>query len=79
MESLAKSEIFFVISSFAVVIVTAGIIFAVYYFVKFWKEMTKFFEHAWKTLDGAKGSVHELFKFLMQSWLFKFVFGRKKK
>ena len=79
MDSLAKSEIFFVISSFAVVVMTIAVVFAIYYFIKFWRELTKFFEHAGKTLDGAKGSFGDLVKFMTQSWLFKFVFGKKKK
>jgi len=78
MESLLKSDIFFVISSIATIIITLVILIAGIYFIKIMRNFYKISSQLKKFTDNAEKGMEEIAEQVRQSPIFTFIFGKKK-
>lgn len=79
MEPILKSEIFFFISSIAVVLFTIIFIILGFYMIKIMKNFSDISDKLKKTVDNASASLEEVGENIKESPLFSFIFGKKKK
>lgn len=79
MESILKSEIFFFISSIAVILITIVFIIVGFYLIKTMRNFSQISESLKKTVEGATSSLGEVGESIKESPLFVFFFGKKRK
>lgn len=79
MESVLKSDVFFFISSIAVVIFTVIFIIVGFYFIKMMRNFSQISERLKSTVEGATSSLEEVGENIKESPIFTFFFGKKKK
>lgn len=79
MESVLKSEIFFFISSIALVLVTVVFLVVGFYFAKMMRNFAKISDRLKETVDGAASSLEEVGENIKESPIYTFFFGKKKK
>lgn len=78
MESVMKSEIFFFISSVSIVLITIIFIIIGFYLIKIMKNFSHISETLKNTVDGAAVSLEEVGNNIKESFIFSFLFGKKK-
>lgn len=79
MESVLKSDVFFFISSIAVIIFTVVFIIVGFYFIKMMRNFSQISERLKETVKGATSSLEEVGDSIKESPVFTFFFGKKKK
>ncbi len=79
MESVLKSDVFFFISSIAVIIFTVVFIIVGFYFIKMMRNFSQISERLKETVEGATSSLEEVGDSIKESPVFTFFFGKKKK
>ncbi len=79
MESVLKSDVFFFISSIAVIIFTVVFIIVGFYFIKMMRNFSQISERLKETVDGATSSLEEVGDSIKESPVFTFFFGKKRK
>ncbi len=78
MDTLLKADIFFFITSVAVVVLTILVIVALVYFIKILRNVEDISKTVRDSVDNASSHVEELLNKLMDNPLFRFIFGKKK-
>ncbi|MCE9517435.1 hypothetical protein K8Q96_00325 [Candidatus Nomurabacteria bacterium] len=79
MESIIKADIFFFITSISVVIVTVVIIIASYYIIGTLSNLRDISRSLKNAADTVEADMTEIRERVIESSLFSFVFGKKKK
>lgn len=79
MDTLIKADIFFFITSIAVILVSIGILVALYYIVKAVDSFEKFSEKIEENMMDASEEVKEMAEDIRNSFLFSFLFGKKRR
>jgi hypothetical protein len=79
MESLAKSDIFFFITSISVIVITIVIVIAGYYVIHTLRNVRDISKTLKKTVHTAESEIEQIADRVTESPLFGFVFGKKKK
>jgi Na+/H+-translocating membrane pyrophosphatase len=79
MESIAKSDIFFFITSISVVIITVIGIIAGYYIIQTLRNVRDISKKIKQTVDDAESTLGHAVEHITESRLFGFIFGKKKK
>ena len=78
MESILKSDIFFFITSIAVIILTLALLTALYYFIRMMMNFYKISKVLRCHVESTEQELHELGSHIRQSPLFTFFFGKEK-
>lgn len=78
MENLIHADIFFFITSVAVVVLTILVIIALIYFIKILKNVKDISETVRDGVDSASSHVEELLNKLMDNPIFRFMFGKNR-
>lgn len=78
MESILKSDVFFFITSIAVVIFTLVFLIAGFYFIKILRNFYKISKILKKNVESVDENLRELGEQIRQSKLFTFLFGKEK-
>lgn len=78
MDTLLKADIFFFITSVAVVVLTILVIIALIYFIKILKNVKDISETVRDGVDNASSHTEELLSKLTDNPLFRFMFGKKR-
>jgi len=79
LESFIKADIFFVVTTIAVIFVTLFFIIALFYFIKLIRNFYKISKILRKCASDTDGELRELGEQIRQSPLFVFLFGKEKK
>ena len=79
MESILKSDIFFFITSIFVCIVTAVLIITGFYVVRILRNIEDITKKLKRTVSHTEADLAEIGERVIESSLFSFVFGKKKK
>lgn len=79
MEPVLKSEIFFFISSVAVILFTVVFIIFGFYLIKIMRNFSHISDKLKKGVDNASASLEEVGENIKESKLFSFIFGSQKK
>lgn len=79
MESILKSDIFFLIASVSICITTVVFIIAGYYIVKILRNIEDMTKKLKKTISCAESGIEEIGEHIIESTLFSFIFGKRKK
>ncbi|MEK7460383.1 MAG: hypothetical protein AAB628_02440 [Patescibacteria group bacterium] len=79
METLAKSDIFFFITSIAVIVLATVLVIAGYYLVQILKNFRDISNKLKKAVDVAEGDLENIHDQITQSWLYNFIFKKKRK
>ena len=79
MESLLKMDIFFFITSIAVVLCTIVFIIASFYVIKTMKNVSEISDKLRKGVNDADTELREMSEHIRESAIFSFIFGKKKK
>lgn len=78
MESLLKADIFFFITSIAVILCTIVFIIAGYYMIKTMKNISAISESLKNTVENTSSELAEMSEHVRDSAIFSFIFGKKK-
>ena len=78
MESIIKADVFFFISSIAIVLMTVMFVIAMFYLIKIMKDFAHISEALRGTVDGATHSLEEIGDHIKGSPIFRFFFGKKR-
>lgn len=78
METLIHADIFFVITSVAVVVLLILSSVALIYFIKILRDISHISDAVRKGVDNASNHMEELVSRLMENRIFKFMFSKKK-
>ena len=78
METILKSEIFFFITSISVIIITVVFVIAGYYLIRIMRNLSKISDTLKKAVDNTESNIEEIGERVKESWIFNFVFGKKK-
>lgn len=78
LESFIKADIFFVVTTIAVIFVALFFVIALFYFIKLIRNFYKISKVLRKCAEDADGSLRELGEQIRQSPLFIFLFGKEK-
>jgi hypothetical protein len=79
MESLVQADIFFFITSIAVIICTIVFIVTGYYVIKTMKNISRISESLKNTVESAESELADISNHVRDSALFTFIFGKRKK
>ncbi len=79
METLAKSDIFFFITSVAVVLVTLGILIAIFYILRAVESFRKIAERAEGKVEGIEEDLKEMLLRIKESTVFHLLFRKKRR
>jgi uncharacterized protein YoxC len=79
MEPLLKADIFFFITSVAVIICTIVFVIAGYYVIKTMKNISRISESLKNTVESAESELADMSAHVRDSALFTFIFGKRKK
>lgn len=78
METLLKADIFFFITSIAVILLTLFVLIVLYHLIKILKDVEFISDKLQKGTAFATDNLEELVNNINQSSIFKFIFGKKK-
>jgi len=78
MESILKSDIFFIITSISVIIITIVFLVAGFYFIKMIKNFYKISETLKHYTKDTESELKDIGNHIRQSPLFTFIFGKEK-
>ena len=78
MDTLLKADIFFFITSVAVVVLTILVIIALIYFIQILKNFKDISTTVRNGVDNASSHIEELIDNILENRLFRFIFGKKK-
>ncbi len=78
METIAKADVFFFVTTISVVVLTILLITALFYIIKILKDFKEISGVVKKGVTHASGHVEELCKNIEESMIFRFFFGKKK-
>ncbi len=79
MESIIHADIFFFVSTIAVIIFSVLLLIAIYYLRETLANMRDISRTLKKGVDNAADHVEDVFEDVEESKVFKFLFGKKKK
>lgn len=79
MESILRSDIYFFITSIAVVVISSFILVALFYFIKILRNFYKISEILKNYALNTETELKEIGEHIRQSRLFTFFFGKEKK
>lgn len=79
METLLKADIFFFITTMAVIAVTLIILVAGFYLIQILKNFRDMSDTLKKAVDVAEDDIENIHNKITQSWLYLFLFKKKKK
>lgn len=79
MEPILKSEIFFFISSVAVILFTVVFLIFGFYLIKIMRNFSNISDKLKKGVDNASASLEEVGENIKESKIFSFIFGNQKK
>jgi len=77
MDTLIKADIFFFITTIAVVFVSIFFIIALYYMATAFRRMRMLFDKVEENIDTANVHVKEIIDQIKESFLFNILFGKK--
>ncbi len=78
MNSILTSDIFFFITSFAVIIVTLVFVTALIYLVRILRDFKEMSERIKNMVQTTEEEFEDISRTITESWIFKFLFGKKK-
>lgn len=78
METLAKADIFFFVTTIAVVVVSIFLIILLTYTIFALRRLRRIVDIVEKNIDTASEEVKEIMTHIKESFLFNLVFGRKR-
>ncbi len=78
MESILRSDIYFFITSVAVIIITVFILVALFYFIKMLKNFYKISTILKNYAEDTDNGLRDMGSHIRQSPLFTFIFGKEK-
>lgn len=78
MDTLFKADIFFLITSIAVISVTIFLLIALFKFISILNDFKSISDRLKKGVDSASENISELVDSVNESAIFKFIFGKKK-
>ncbi len=78
MESILKADVFFFITTIAVIVFTVFILIALFYFIKLIRNFYKISKILRNCAEDADSELRELGEQIRQSPLFVFLFGKEK-
>lgn len=79
MDTIIHADIFFFITTIAVIVVSIFIIIALFYLIKTLRQFKRFTDAVERGLDGASDDLKEMRERIMDSFLFNLLFPRKKR
>lgn len=79
MDSVMKADIFFFISSIAVIVLTAGALVAEYYIVRSLQRIERFAERVEEKMYAASEEVQEIGSGIKESFIYNLIFKKKKR
>lgn len=78
MESILRSDIFFFITSISVIVISAFLLVALFYFIKMLKNFYKISTTLKNLTDSTESELRDMGQHVRQSPLFTFIFGKEK-
>lgn len=79
MDSVMKADIFFFISSIAVIVLTVGVLIGLYYVTRSLQRLERLAKRLEEKMYAATEDVQELGEGIKESFLYKLIFKKKKR
>lgn len=78
MDTIMKADIFFFVTTISVVVVSAALLFGIYYIVGAVRRFESYAERIESNMKDASDEVRELGEDIRESFIYNFIFKKKK-